>query len=99
MPTSRVSDPDALRIEVAVDGETVSSSATGGRFRGVARLIADVSEFMTLQAGDVLLLGAAHGAPLVHAGQQVTITIAGLDTITHRLPPLAQYSVGTVAQI
>lgn len=81
VPASRVSDPDDLPIEVRVDGEPVHRHRTAGRVRGVAQLIADVSEFMTLNAGDVLLLGRAHGAPLARAGQSVEIAIAGLGSL------------------
>ena len=45
--------------------------------RPVARLIADVTEFMTLAPGDVLLLGVAAGAPRARAGQRVAIEIDG----------------------
>jgi 5-oxopent-3-ene-1,2,5-tricarboxylate decarboxylase/2-hydroxyhepta-2,4-diene-1,7-dioate isomerase len=85
VPASQVPEPDALAVQVEVDGALVHEPTTGGRSRGVARLIADVSEFMTLQAGDVLLLGAAHGSPPVRAGQSVVITIAGLGALNHRL--------------
>jgi 5-oxopent-3-ene-1,2,5-tricarboxylate decarboxylase/2-hydroxyhepta-2,4-diene-1,7-dioate isomerase len=76
-----VADPDALAIEVAIDGETVQRSCTAGLVRPVARLIADVTEFMTLFPGDVLTVGVAAGAPRVRGGQRVTITIAGVGTL------------------
>jgi 5-oxopent-3-ene-1,2,5-tricarboxylate decarboxylase / 2-hydroxyhepta-2,4-diene-1,7-dioate isomerase len=85
VPASQVPEPDALAVQVEVDGAMVHTSTTGGRTRGVARLIADVSAFMTLQAGDVLLLGAAHGSPQLRAGQSVVIRIAGLGALNHRL--------------
>jgi 5-oxopent-3-ene-1,2,5-tricarboxylate decarboxylase / 2-hydroxyhepta-2,4-diene-1,7-dioate isomerase len=47
----------------------------------VARLIADVSEFMTLFPGDVLMVGVAAGAPRARAGQRVTITIHGVGQL------------------
>jgi 5-oxopent-3-ene-1,2,5-tricarboxylate decarboxylase/2-hydroxyhepta-2,4-diene-1,7-dioate isomerase len=43
---------------------------------------------MTLQPGDVLLAGVAHGAPLVHAGDRVRIEIDGLGALEN--PVLAQ---------
>ena len=76
-----VADPDDLAIEVAIDGETVHRNSTSGLVRPVARLIADVTEFMTLFAGDVLMVGVAAGAPRARAGQRVTITIAGVGTL------------------
>jgi 5-oxopent-3-ene-1,2,5-tricarboxylate decarboxylase/2-hydroxyhepta-2,4-diene-1,7-dioate isomerase len=81
VPAVRVPDPDALSIEVRIDGEVVHRHGTAGRVRGVAPLIADVTEFMTLQPGDVLLLGRAHGVPLARAGQAVEVAVAGLGTL------------------
>jgi 5-oxopent-3-ene-1,2,5-tricarboxylate decarboxylase/2-hydroxyhepta-2,4-diene-1,7-dioate isomerase len=58
---------------------------TGERVRGVAQLIADVTEFMTLQAGDVLALGISHGAPWVEAGHAVVLTIDGVGSLHLRI--------------
>lgn len=84
-PADAVLQPDALRVRVRVDGMLVHESSTAGRTRNVAKLIADVSEFMTLMPGDLLLLGAAQGAPLAGAGQSVVIEIDGLGQLAHRL--------------
>ena len=78
---AQVPDPDALGIAVAIDGETVQRSSTTGLVRPVARLIADVTEFMTLFSGDVLTVGVAAGAPRARAGQTVTITIDGVGRL------------------
>ena len=84
LPASAVPDPDALQVLVRIDDQPAQCSSTGQRVRTVARLIADVSAFMTLQAGDLLLLGAAHPAPLVRAGQTANITISGLgEQLSH----------------
>jgi 5-oxopent-3-ene-1,2,5-tricarboxylate decarboxylase / 2-hydroxyhepta-2,4-diene-1,7-dioate isomerase len=80
-----VHDPDALSITVSVDGSTLQRASTSGMQRDTARLIADVTEFMTLSPGDVLLLGVPHGAPRVRAGQHVAIHIEGLGTLHNRL--------------
>lgn len=53
--------------------------------RPVARLIADVTEFMTLFPGDVLTVGVAAGAPRARAGQTVTITIHGVGRLENTL--------------
>ena len=81
VPAADVPDPDALAGRVLVDGVAVHEFTTGERVRGVAQLIADVTEFMTLQAGDVLALGIAHGAPLVEAGHAVVLTIDGVGSL------------------
>lgn len=85
VPASQLADPDALAIEVRIDGELAHRHTTAGRVRGVAALIADVSEFMTLNPGDVLLLGRAHGVPQARAGQAVAITIGGIGTLHCRV--------------
>lgn len=81
---SRIANPDALGVQVYVDGALVHSTTTGERRRTVARLLADVTDFMTLSPGDVLMLGVSAGAPRVRAGQQVRIDIEGLGQLNNR---------------
>jgi 5-oxopent-3-ene-1,2,5-tricarboxylate decarboxylase / 2-hydroxyhepta-2,4-diene-1,7-dioate isomerase len=76
-----VAAPDALRIVVSVGGETVHRCSTAGLIRPAARLLAEVSEFMTLVPGDVLSIGVAAGAPRARAGQRVGISIEGLGSL------------------
>lgn len=78
---AQISDPDALRIRVYVDGKLAQEGSTGDVVRKVAQLIADVTEFMTLSPGDLLLAGVPAGAPRVHAGQEVAIEIDGLGRL------------------
>jgi 5-oxopent-3-ene-1,2,5-tricarboxylate decarboxylase / 2-hydroxyhepta-2,4-diene-1,7-dioate isomerase len=73
-----VSDPNCLAIAVAIDGKMVQRTRTDRLVRPVARLLADVTEFMTLRPGDVLMVGVAAGAPRARAGQHVKITIEGV---------------------
>lgn len=82
-PADQVPEPDALAVRVLIDGQVVQTSSTADRLRGVAQLISDVTEFMTLQAGDVLMLGVAAGAPLVHAGQTVRVEIDSVGSVTN----------------
>ena len=53
--------------------------------RSAPQLLADVSEFMTLSPGDVLLLGPGEGSPNAHAGDTVVITVNGLGQLRHSL--------------
>jgi 5-oxopent-3-ene-1,2,5-tricarboxylate decarboxylase/2-hydroxyhepta-2,4-diene-1,7-dioate isomerase len=65
--------PAEVELQVLIDGRLAHRARCDGRVRGFAELLADVSAFMTLQPGDVLLLGTAPGAPLAAAGQRVQI--------------------------
>jgi 5-oxopent-3-ene-1,2,5-tricarboxylate decarboxylase/2-hydroxyhepta-2,4-diene-1,7-dioate isomerase len=85
VPAAQIDNPDALAVRVLVDDELVHGTTTGDRIRGVAQLIADVTEFMTLQPGDLLMLGAAAGAPRARAGQRVAIEIHALGTLRNQL--------------
>ena len=80
-----VAHPDALGVRILVDGRPVHSASTGGTVRGVARLLSDVSEFMTLAPGDVLLAGVAPGSPRVRAGASLAIEIDGLGRLETRV--------------
>ncbi|MEN9626954.1 MAG: fumarylacetoacetate hydrolase family protein [Pseudomonadota bacterium] len=85
VPLHAVGDVDALAVAVSVGGQVVHRTTTGDRLRGAARLLADVTEFMTLSPGDVLMLGVSAGAPQVAAGQAVDIDIQGLPRLSFHL--------------
>lgn len=74
-------DPDALTLCVTVDGAVVQRATTQGRVRPVRRLLADVTDFMTLFPGDILLTGLAADAPSAGAGQRFRVEAAGLGRI------------------
>lgn len=81
--------PDALAVRVLVDGRPVLEASTADMVRGVARLLAEVTDFMTLAPGDVLLLGAMHPAPRVRAGQTARVEIGHLPPLTTRFAQVA----------
>jgi 5-oxopent-3-ene-1,2,5-tricarboxylate decarboxylase/2-hydroxyhepta-2,4-diene-1,7-dioate isomerase len=76
-------DPDALTLRTYVDAVLVQTSSTADLVRSAARLLADVTEFMTLIPGDVLALGVAWPAPRVRAGQCVDIVADALGTLSN----------------
>lgn len=80
-----VASPDALTIRLWIDGQRAFEAGTAGFVRPLARLLADVSAFMTLQPGDLLITGVPHGAPLARAGQHIRIEVPGVGELEHRL--------------
>ena len=70
-----------LSITVQLNGQRVQTVQLSELVRPVARLLADVAEFMSLQAGDVLMLGTdvlANGQrPRARAGDTVCLTVPG----------------------
>jgi 5-oxopent-3-ene-1,2,5-tricarboxylate decarboxylase/2-hydroxyhepta-2,4-diene-1,7-dioate isomerase len=79
-----VANPNALTIRTHLDGALVQTASTADLIRPAARLLTDVTEFMTLAPGDVLALGAAWPAPRVRSGQTAMIDIDGLSGLTTR---------------
>ena len=78
VPKARLPDPGAVTIVVRINDAEVQRVSLEGLLRPLARLIADVSDFMTLYPGDVLLVGSAHDAPLARAGDAFSVEITGV---------------------
>jgi 5-oxopent-3-ene-1,2,5-tricarboxylate decarboxylase / 2-hydroxyhepta-2,4-diene-1,7-dioate isomerase len=78
-----LANPDALTIRTYVDEVPVQTVGTADMIRPAARLLADVTEFMTLAPGDVLALGTAAPVPRVRPGQTSRIEIDGLGSLSN----------------
>ena len=75
----------AIRAEVRINGELKQSLDFSQLFRPASRLLTDVMEFMTLQPGDVLMLGCDLGRPLARAGDRIDISAPGFAALTNTL--------------
>jgi 5-oxopent-3-ene-1,2,5-tricarboxylate decarboxylase/2-hydroxyhepta-2,4-diene-1,7-dioate isomerase len=71
-----------IEIATQIDGVEAHRWSLSRLARPVERLIADLSAFMTLRAGDVLLVGLPGDAPMLKRGQTITVTSEGLGTLT-----------------
>jgi 5-oxopent-3-ene-1,2,5-tricarboxylate decarboxylase / 2-hydroxyhepta-2,4-diene-1,7-dioate isomerase len=77
-----IATPDRLGIKVSLGGTDTFAANTSSAVRNVSQLLADVTDFMTLSAGDVLTLGVPHGSPVAHIGDTATLSIDGLPPLT-----------------
>ncbi|HTJ07233.1 MAG TPA: fumarylacetoacetate hydrolase family protein [Caldimonas sp.] len=80
-----VGDAGALAVRTFVDGELAVATSSAELVRGVARLVADISDFMTLAPGDVVLAGSAPDAPRVRAGTRVAVEIECVGRLETRV--------------
>jgi 5-oxopent-3-ene-1,2,5-tricarboxylate decarboxylase/2-hydroxyhepta-2,4-diene-1,7-dioate isomerase len=78
-------DPAQVQIRILVNGQLGATAHAADLVRPVPRLIADVSEFMTLRTGDILLIGEPDNSPLAGPGDRVRVEIAGLGGIENTL--------------
>lgn len=68
-------------IQTLVDGVVRHRRDLSTLHRSPAKLMADISDFMTLDAGDVLLVGLTGDAPCVSAGQRVEGRLQDLSPV------------------
>ena len=87
VPRDAVPAPDALAIRAWVNRELRMENTTANLQRDIAALIADVTEFMTLRAGDLLAVGVPEHPPLARAGDEVTVEVEGLGRLESTLVP------------
>lgn len=80
-----IPDPQNLWLNTRVNGQITQKGHTGNMVHSVAELIAYLSSFMTLQAGDVILTGTPEGVINVHEGDTVVCEIEGLGALENTL--------------
>ncbi|MDR0216481.1 MAG: fumarylacetoacetate hydrolase family protein [Comamonas sp.] len=78
-------DLNKAGLSVAINGKPAYERSFSMLVRPAAQLMADVTEFMTLAAGDVLLLGPGEASPLARVGDEIHITVPGLGELRHSL--------------
>ncbi|RZQ64543.1 fumarylacetoacetate hydrolase family protein [Amycolatopsis suaedae] len=76
-------DPADLRLTSEVDGELKQDGRTSDLVHKIPELIEFVSGVMTLLPGDVILTGTPEGVGPIADGQQVSITVEGIGTLTN----------------
>ncbi|MEQ4520427.1 fumarylacetoacetate hydrolase family protein [Pseudarthrobacter sp. B907] len=78
-------DPERLRIRTWHNGSLVQDDTTGDLLFPFARLIADLSQLLTLETGDIILTGTPAGASVAKPGDLVEVEVSGADLSTGRL--------------
>jgi 5-oxopent-3-ene-1,2,5-tricarboxylate decarboxylase / 2-hydroxyhepta-2,4-diene-1,7-dioate isomerase len=78
-------DPAVFKLEVRINGELKQTVRFSQLVRPADKLLADVSEFMTLGEGDMLMLGCDAGRPRARAGDRIEIFMPALGTLTNTL--------------
>jgi 2-keto-4-pentenoate hydratase/2-oxohepta-3-ene-1,7-dioic acid hydratase in catechol pathway len=76
-------DPSDLAITTTVNGETKQDARTSLLLHDVGELVAFASAVMTLLPGDVILTGTPAGVGPVVPGDEISVTIEGIGTLTN----------------
>ncbi|MFF5259180.1 fumarylacetoacetate hydrolase family protein [Actinomadura viridis] len=78
-------DPSDLAITTTVNGETRQDARTSLLLHDVPALVEYVSQVMTLLPGDVILTGTPAGVGPLEIGDEVTVTIENVGSLTNRV--------------
>jgi 5-oxopent-3-ene-1,2,5-tricarboxylate decarboxylase/2-hydroxyhepta-2,4-diene-1,7-dioate isomerase len=94
-------DPAGLRIRTWVNGELVQEDTTADLIFPFAQIVADLSQLMTLEPGDIILTGTPAGSSVIVPGDVVEVEVdspgTGLSsgrlatTVTQGEVPFAEF--------
>lgn len=76
-----IPDPHDLRLTLSVNGETKQDDTTGSMVYSIPVLIAFLSKYFRLEAGDVIATGTPSGIGPLAPGDVVEVSIPGLGTL------------------
>ncbi|MEV5538205.1 fumarylacetoacetate hydrolase family protein [Saccharopolyspora shandongensis] len=84
VPADEIADPQALRLRTFVNGEARQDSSTSDMIFNVAEIIRHLSQYLTLEPGDLVNTGTPEGVamsgkfPYLAAGDVMELEIDGL---------------------
>ena len=82
---TEIGDPDQVMVEAYLNGEPRQHASTSNMVFGVRRLIAFISEVMTLLPGDVIATGTPSGIGPMRPGDVVEVRVEGIGTLRNRV--------------
>jgi 2-keto-4-pentenoate hydratase/2-oxohepta-3-ene-1,7-dioic acid hydratase in catechol pathway len=87
-----VSDPQNLTLSLTVNGVLKQRASTAGMIFPIAELVAELSRFITMRPGDIILTGTPAGVgdartppEYLSDGDTVTAEVTGLGALTNRM--------------
>ena len=85
VPADEIQDPQTLDITLTINGKKQQHAKTSSMIFKIPRLIAHLSRFMTLEAGDVIATGTPEGVSPIKEGDVIEITITHLGKLRNRV--------------
>lgn len=76
---------DQLELRVYVNGELKQTGNTANWIRTPEQIITEISEFMPLQRGDLILMGTPLGRVSLQDGDEVRVEIDQLGAVSNRI--------------
>ena len=85
VPKEAIPDPHNLTLRTFVNGELRQQGTTADLIFSVPFLIAYLSEFMTLNPGDMIATGTPKGLSDVVPGDEVVVEVEGVGRLVNRI--------------
>ena len=85
VPRDRIADPDGLTLRAYVNDTLQLAASLHDLVRPIGVLLSDVTEFMTLVEGDVLMVGLPAALPRARVGDRIAVAIDGIGRLENRL--------------
>lgn len=80
-----IEDPDNVSTQVAINGEVKARSGSFNLPSSVTDCLVYVTQWLSLEPGDVVMTGAPGTFVAVRPGDTVDITLAGIGTLTNSI--------------
>ncbi|PPC78018.1 fumarylacetoacetate hydrolase family protein [Pokkaliibacter plantistimulans] len=80
-----VSDIQNLGLKLTINNEVRQDGTTADMINPVLSLLAYISQYFTLQPGDVVLTGTPEGVGQLHSGDQLVVTLDSLLQVETRV--------------
>lgn len=81
VPTTQISNPDNLEVTLKINGEIRQQGNTNMMMRSVAQIISEMSDFYTLEEGDIILTGTPAGVGPIRSGDLLEGQIEQVGTL------------------
>lgn len=85
VPKARIADPHNLTLKTYINGEVKQTGNTRDMVFDIPYLIAWLSDFMTLQPGDLIATGTPKGLADVRPGDEVIVEIEGVGRLVNHI--------------
>ena len=85
VPKAAIPDPHNLALRTFVNGELRQEGTTADLIFSIPYLIAYLSDFMTLQPGDMIATGTPKGLSDVVPGDEVVVEVDGVGRLVNRI--------------
>ncbi len=85
VPVELIGDPQNLEIRCRLNGKTVQESNTSFMIFSIREIVAYISRFFTLEAGDLILTGTPAGVGALKPGDVVEVEIEKIGVLTNRV--------------